>query len=77
MRVAIQTTPELRASKPEALFEGTYRREIGSPGFTSFSISPDGRRFLMIKPPGADSGLTRLIVVVGRDWIDRVSRSPG
>jgi serine/threonine-protein kinase len=76
IRVVVQTTPELSASKPEVLFEGRYRRITGSPGFTSFSVSADGRRFLMIKPADESSELTRLTVVLGADWSRRAHHSP-
>jgi serine/threonine-protein kinase len=65
MRAAVKTTAEFSASKPEVLFEGRYQRGLGSPGFPSYSVSSDGRRFLMIKPADAGSGLTRLPVVLG------------
>jgi serine/threonine-protein kinase len=70
MRVAVKTTPEFVASKPEELFHGRYRRIPGSPGYTSYSVSPDGRRFLMIKPADSGSGPTSLTVVLGalEDW---------
>lgn len=76
MRVAVQTAPELKVSKPEMLFEGTYRRITGSPGFTSFSVSSDGRRFLMIKSIGAGSAVDRLTVVLGAGWTHRMRGGP-
>jgi hypothetical protein len=43
MAVDIQTTPSFRAGTPKELFEGSY--------ILGFDGSPDGQRFLMIKPP--------------------------
>jgi hypothetical protein len=65
MRATIKTTPQLGASKAETLFEERYRRVIGSPGFTSYSVARDGQRFLMIKPVNPGQGLTSLPVVLG------------
>jgi hypothetical protein len=65
LQVAIKTTPRLSASEPKTLFEGRYLHDIGSPGFANYSVSNDGRRFLMIKPADSGGGLTSLTVVLG------------
>ena len=50
MVVAVETKPTLSFGTPKTLFRSTY---VGSnrTGGTSWDISPDGKRFLMIKPP--------------------------
>lgn len=69
MRVLIETEPELRPGTPETLFEpGYWVNDLER----SFDISPDGRRFLMMKAaatraeddPYAD--LTQIVVV--QNW---------
>jgi eukaryotic-like serine/threonine-protein kinase len=42
MAVQVETEPTFNLLKPRVLFKGTY---------LSWDISPDGKRFLMIKPP--------------------------
>jgi serine/threonine-protein kinase len=49
MAVALQTMPELVPGKPETLFRGTYIQAVALEG-NPWDISPDGKRFLMIKP---------------------------
>ncbi len=56
MRVAVETRPTFKSSKPEVLFKGTY---VGFyPSDFPWDIHPDGKRFLMIKPPGAPPSAT-------------------
>jgi serine/threonine-protein kinase len=74
MRVAIDTEPAFRHGNPESMFD------VGSYDVTAsdrlFDISPDGRRFLMIKQGVAGdaedpfAGLTRLIVV--QNWFEEL-----
>jgi Tol biopolymer transport system component len=50
MTVAVETEPAFKPGKPEILFRGTYSSltvEEGHP----WDISPDGKRFLMMKQP--------------------------
>jgi Tol biopolymer transport system component len=64
MAVDLQTTPALRASPPRMLFEGAY-------ALTSYDVSPDGQRFLMVKPPAVQPAPSdQLIVVV--NWLDEL-----
>jgi serine/threonine protein kinase len=50
MAVDVETEPAFRPAKPKVLFKGTY---FSRNDFTLWDISPDGKRFLMINPPGA------------------------
>ena len=49
MRVAVETEPTFKRGTPEVLFRGTY---VGFyPGDFPWDIHPNGKRFLMLKPP--------------------------
>jgi serine/threonine protein kinase/Tol biopolymer transport system component len=51
MAVSVETEPTFKCGKPRVLFKGSYIAGYGdSP---PWDISPDGKRFLMIKPPAA------------------------
>jgi hypothetical protein len=47
MMVAIETEPTFRAGLPKELFRGNYYAYRGR----NWNISPDGKRFLMLKVP--------------------------
>lgn len=53
MVVPVDTDPTFSAGNPEILFQGTYFSVDATPliTLTPWDISPDGKRFLMIKPP--------------------------
>ena len=46
MAVPVQTEPVFEAGIPEKLFEGAFYTLIGH----MWDLSPDGKRFLMVKP---------------------------
>jgi hypothetical protein len=48
MAVDIATQPEFAAGKPRMLFEGPY--ELSPVQTDNYDVSPDGQRFLMLKP---------------------------
>jgi serine/threonine-protein kinase len=61
LAVAIQTEPTFRAGKPRLLFEGNYQSDgVGHP---YYHVSPDGQRFLMVRPKGGGTP-TQLYVVL-------------
>jgi Tol biopolymer transport system component/predicted Ser/Thr protein kinase len=64
MAVAIETKPTFRAGQPRALFEGQY--------LTRYDADLDGTRFLMIKRDPAESGPTRVNVVL--NWFEDLKR---
>jgi serine/threonine-protein kinase len=69
MAVRVETEPVFTAGKPETLFEGTYAQ---------WDISPDGKRFLMIKPgdsteAGSPAEIPRKIVVV-LNWLEELKK---
>ncbi len=49
MVVSIQAEPIFRASRPQSLFEGSYVNHSGPLAYQYYDISPDGKRFLMMK----------------------------
>jgi hypothetical protein len=65
MAVDVELGPRFRASKPRVLFEGRYQ-----PGW---DVAPDGRRFLMVKPPAEVSAQRdRVHIVV--NWNEELRR---
>jgi len=63
-RVNVTTSPDFKAGKPEELF--TFS---GSDQYMNYDLSPDGKRFAMIKS-GGDSGAAEYRVVV--NWIEEL-----
>jgi serine/threonine protein kinase len=50
--VEVETEPAFRPAKPKVLFKGTYFSIAAAAfEFTLWDISPDGKRFLMMRPP--------------------------
>jgi Tol biopolymer transport system component len=73
MAVEIETKPAFRAGRPTVLFEGRYDTSpIGLQPGISYDVSPDGKRFLMIKPAGEQPAATQLQVV--QDWFEELKR---
>jgi len=72
MVVAIETEPELSVGTPRLLFEGRFLPVLSGdePG-SSYDISPDGQRFLMIKRE-QDLVPTELIVIL--NWFEELKR---
>jgi Tol biopolymer transport system component len=59
MAVDVETDPTFKRGNPKILFKGTYRSSQLLKGTTTpWDISPDGKKFLMIKPSGAPEGGT-------------------
>jgi eukaryotic-like serine/threonine-protein kinase len=71
MAVDIAAQPSFTAGKPHMLFEGHY---VPPPGTTpNYDVSPDGQRFLMIKPSEAgDAAPTQINVVL--NWFEELKR---
>jgi DNA-binding beta-propeller fold protein YncE len=61
----VQLVPAFSARAPRLLFEGTFKASF----YAQFDVSPDGRRFIMIKPTDAAS---RLVVV--QNWQEELKR---
>jgi serine/threonine-protein kinase len=72
MAVPIQTQGgRFDAGTPAALFEGHFAVSNVSGGDAWYDVSPDGQRFLMLRPE--DSQSTASIVMV-QDWMDELKR---
>jgi len=69
MVMAVETQPVFAASKPKLLFEGHYEMGTFPPGY---DVSPDGQRFLMIKPSEQEQASTQINVV--QNWFDELHR---
>jgi Tol biopolymer transport system component/DNA-binding winged helix-turn-helix (wHTH) protein len=71
MAVEITTQPSFAAGKPRVLFEGKYLPAV----FTvpNYDVSPDGQRFLMIKPvEQKQAGPTQINVVL--NWFEELKQ---
>ena len=66
MRVPLETSPSFAPGRPEVLFSGNYFAFSAR----AYDISPDGERFLMVKPD--DDENTELSVVL--NWFDELKR---
>jgi len=71
MAVDIATQPAFTVSKPRMLFDGLYSP---SPLTTpNYDVSPDGQRFLMLKPSEqTQAGLTQINVVL--NWFEELKQ---
>jgi eukaryotic-like serine/threonine-protein kinase len=76
MMATIVTAPQLRASAPKPLWEGIYASGSGSscgmPGVTAsdYDVTPDGRRFLMVRDDDTAVGASHIVVVL--NWADEL-----
>jgi serine/threonine-protein kinase len=74
MRVGVAREPTWAATAPTKLFEGGYGALATFVGRT-YDVSPDGRRFLMIKPLGSpeptDAPASFVVVL---NWVEELSR---
>jgi eukaryotic-like serine/threonine-protein kinase len=79
MVVDTQTAPKFVAGRPRELWRGHYSHGMssscGPPGATSsnYDVTPDGKRFLMIKDDDQDRAASKQFVVV-LGWGDELSR---
>jgi len=68
MAVDVMAQPIFSAGKPRMLFQGEYY--VGSS--TNYDISPDGQRFLMIKPSEQAASAAQINVVL--NWSEELKR---
>jgi Tol biopolymer transport system component len=62
------------ASRPRLLFSGTYTSATGTDSSPEYDLSPDGRRFLMLKEAEKTaSGVAPQIIVV-QNWAEELAR---
>jgi len=69
MAVDIATQPSFSAGKPRVLFEGHYQPTPLT--FPNYDVSPDGQRFLMLKPIEGGEGAPAQINVV-LNWFEEL-----
>jgi len=60
MAVSVETADAFRAGAPTLLFDSPYVAD--NTGHASYDVSPDGKKFLMIR--NEEGGLTELRVVL-------------
>jgi len=71
MAVDVDTQPSFAAGKPRVLFEGRYEPTPAT--FPNYDVSPDGQRFLMLKPSEAgEAAPTQINVVL--NWFEELKR---
>jgi Tol biopolymer transport system component/predicted Ser/Thr protein kinase len=71
MAVEITTQPSFSAGKPRMLFEGQYQPTPATAA--NYDVSPDGQRFLMLKPSEqAQAAQTQINVVL--NWFEELKR---
>jgi hypothetical protein len=72
MAVNITTQPSFSVGKPKMLFRGPY---VTTPiTFPYYDVSPDGQRFLMIKPTEQTSSSSLTQIVVVQNWFEELKR---
>jgi Tol biopolymer transport system component/tRNA A-37 threonylcarbamoyl transferase component Bud32 len=70
MAVDIATQPSFTTGKPRMLFEGVYEPAGGSVPY--YDVSPDGQRFLMLKPVEQAAGPRQINVVL--NWFEELKQ---
>jgi len=72
MVVSIQTQDQtLNLGNPRILFEGRYVSHSSTPGYQYYDISPDGKRFLMMKE---DTAVEQSQINVILNWFEELKR---
>lgn len=69
MAVSVSTESTFKAGTPQKLFQGPYYTRLGH----QWDLSPDGKRFLMIKPAGEGTtpeGRQRINVIL--NWAEEL-----
>ncbi len=63
MAVEVETDPTFKRGNPKTLFQGTYfSNNLQKAVMTPWDIHPNGKRFLMIKPPASTSATSTAAV---------------
>jgi serine/threonine-protein kinase len=71
MAVDVAARPTFTSGRPRMLFEGPY--EPTPVTFPNYDVSPDGRRFLMLKPAEQQqTAATQINVVL--NWTEELKR---
>jgi serine/threonine-protein kinase len=71
--VDIDTVPTLRAGSPKVLFDSPDTSPaLGAQRILSYDVSPDGKRFLLIKPEAVSEQANSVRVIV--NWDEELAR---
>jgi Tol biopolymer transport system component len=70
MSAEITTTPSFAVGKSKTLFQGSYTPTTGT--FPFYDVSPDGQRFLMLKPAETAAAATQIVVV--QNWFEELKQ---
>jgi Tol biopolymer transport system component len=73
MVVEITAQPSFSAGKPKVLFAGPYQTSPNPVPSPNYDVSPDGQRFLMLKP-GDPAGETPTQINVVLNWFEELKR---
>jgi len=73
MSASVEGGSTFRAGRPTRLFEGRYLTFATVAGRT-YDVSPDGQRFLMLKPGDTDSTAAPTSLVVVQNWFEELKR---
>jgi Tol biopolymer transport system component len=76
MAVSVKTAPTFSIETPKILFRGTYVSNVlraGNYDFATWDVSPDGKRFLMMKEQGSSAGGPRKINIV-LNWLEELKQ---
>jgi hypothetical protein len=74
MRVGVERGPTWAAGTPTKLLnEGYFTVPGGNPGRT-YDISPDGKRFLIVKAGGGSGQAAVPQIVVVQNWLEELKR---
>jgi serine/threonine-protein kinase len=70
MAVNVSTRPSFTVGKPHVLFSGPYEPTPAT--FSNYDVSPDGQRFLMLKPSETEQAPAQINVVL--NWFEELKR---
>jgi hypothetical protein len=70
MSVEITSEPNFAMGNPRVLFERPY--VLAMVPISNYDVSPDGRRFLMVK--GDEQSTTATQINVGLNWFEELKR---
>ena len=69
MAVQVMLQPAFSAGRPAVLFEGPW---LLGEALSNFDVSPDGRRFLMLKDADRDQDARQIVVI--QNWFEELKR---
>jgi hypothetical protein len=70
MAAEVTTQPSFAVGKPRVLFMGEYG--LASVPVANYDVSPDGQRFLMVKPSEQAASLSQIVVV--QNWFEELKQ---